>query len=112
LVFDGCACPIAAGDQKRVVPRRRVGERRYAQAHPVLHRDRLGPARLAADHPWNRLYTETRRRHGKPNPANAAVARKVLIATWHVLSLQQPFKPHAALSPEICPGKLAHDLAA
>jgi transposase len=62
--------------------------------------------------PWHRLYLETKRRHGKANPAKAAIARKVLIACWHVLSLQQLFKPHAAASPEICPGKLPDDLAA
>ncbi len=62
--------------------------------------------------PWNRLYTETKRRHGKANPAKAAIARKVLIACWHVLSLQQPFKPHASISPNTRPGKLPHDLAA
>ncbi|MBV9165509.1 MAG: IS110 family transposase [Solirubrobacterales bacterium] len=43
--------------------------------------------------PWHRLYTETNRRHRKSNPAKAAVARKVLIACWHVLALNQPFKP-------------------
>jgi transposase len=62
--------------------------------------------------PWNRLYIQTKRRHGKANPAKSAIARKVLIASWHVLSLQQPFKPHSAASSEICPGKLPHDLAA
>jgi transposase len=62
--------------------------------------------------PWNRLYTRTKSRHGKANPAKAAVARKVLIACWHVLSLQQPFKPHTQSSPEICPGKLPDALAA
>jgi transposase len=43
--------------------------------------------------PRHELYVDIKRRHGKPNPAKAAVARKVLIAAWHVLSLQQPFKP-------------------
>jgi transposase len=62
--------------------------------------------------PWNHLYVQTVRRHGKANPAKSAVARKILIACWHVLSLQQPFKPHTAISPEICPGKLPDDLAA
>lgn len=46
--------------------------------------------------PWHRLYTETKHRHGKANPAKAAVARKVLIAAWHVLARQQPFKPACA----------------
>jgi hypothetical protein len=38
------------------------------------------------------LYTELTARHGK-NPAKSAVARKVLIAAWHVLSRDEPFKP-------------------
>jgi len=62
--------------------------------------------------PWNHLYLQTVRRHGKANPAKSAVARKILIASWHVLSLQQPFKAHTATTPEICPGKLPDDLAA
>jgi transposase len=46
--------------------------------------------------PWHRLYTDTKRRHGKSNPAKAAVARKVLIAAWHVLARQESFKPSRA----------------
>lgn len=46
--------------------------------------------------PWHRLYTDTKNRHGKANPAKAAVARKVLIASWHVLARQQAFKPSCA----------------
>jgi transposase len=42
--------------------------------------------------PWHELYTQLAARHGK-NPAKSAVARKVLIAAWHVLSREQPFKP-------------------
>lgn len=45
--------------------------------------------------PWHHLYTDIKQRHGKSNPAKAAVARKVLIAAWHVLSRQEPFKPSA-----------------
>jgi transposase len=45
---------------------------------------------------WHRLYTDTKKRHGKSNPAKAAVARKVLIATWHVLAREQAFKPSCA----------------
>ena len=44
--------------------------------------------------PWHRLYSDAKARTGKANPAKAAVARKVLIACWHVLSREQPFKPH------------------
>jgi transposase len=42
--------------------------------------------------PWHRLYTDVRTRQGS-GQAKAAVARKVLIAAWHVLNRQQPFKP-------------------
>ncbi len=46
------------------------------------------------NNPWHQLYLEVKQRcGGKGNPAKAAVARKVLIATWHVLSLRQPFNP-------------------
>ena len=41
--------------------------------------------------PWNRLYLDVKQRTGKSNPAKSAVARKVLIAAWHVLSREQPF---------------------
>jgi transposase len=46
--------------------------------------------------PWHRLYSDTKHRHGKANPAKAAVARKILIATWHVLARNEPFKPACA----------------
>jgi len=46
--------------------------------------------------PWHRLYTDTKNRHGKSNPAKAAVTRKVLIAAWHILARQQQFKPACA----------------
>ncbi|MGZ6651940.1 MAG: IS110 family RNA-guided transposase [Solirubrobacteraceae bacterium] len=62
--------------------------------------------------PWHRLYTETKRRHGKSNPAKAAVARKVLIACWHVLSLNQPFKPSASSAPDLVPASSSTRLAA
>ena len=42
--------------------------------------------------PWHALYADVTRRAGK-NPAKSAVARKVLIAAWHVLSREQPFNP-------------------
>jgi transposase len=40
---------------------------------------------------WHRLYTDVAGRAGK-NPAKAAVARKILIAAWHILARQEPFK--------------------
>jgi transposase len=42
--------------------------------------------------PWHGLYTDLAKRSGG-NAAKSAVARKVLTAAWHMLSLQQPFKP-------------------
>jgi len=45
-----------------------------------------------ATNPWHALYTDLVKRHGR-NPAKSAVARKVLIASWHVLSRDEPFKP-------------------
>jgi transposase len=47
--------------------------------------------------PWHELYTSIAARAGK-NPAKSAVAREVLIASWHILGRHQPFKP--AGSPE------------
>jgi transposase len=46
--------------------------------------------------PWHRLYADTKQRHGKASPAKAAVARKVLIACWHVLARNEPFKRSAS----------------
>jgi transposase len=43
--------------------------------------------------PWHGHYLRISARHGK-NPAKSAVARKLLIAAWQMLSRQQPFKPH------------------
>jgi transposase len=42
--------------------------------------------------PWHRHYRRVSARHGK-NPAKSSVARKLLIATWHMLSRDEPFKP-------------------
>ncbi|MGE5747335.1 MAG: IS110 family transposase [Solirubrobacterales bacterium] len=43
--------------------------------------------------PWHGHYLRVSARHGK-NPAKSAVARKLLIAAWHMLSRDEPFKPH------------------
>jgi transposase len=42
--------------------------------------------------PWHGLYSDVAKRTGK-NPAKSAVARKILIACWHILNRQQPFEP-------------------
>jgi transposase len=45
--------------------------------------------------PWHRHYLRISARHGK-NPAKSAVARKLLIAAWHILSRREPFKEPAS----------------
>jgi transposase len=75
---------------RRALTHRRALEGRLA--HAALGRRRGRPPVLATDQPWHQLYTQLAARHGK-NPAKSAVARKVLIATWHVLSRNEPFKP-------------------
>jgi transposase len=44
--------------------------------------------------PWHGHYLRVSARHGK-NPAKSSVARKLLIAAWHMLSRDEPFKPPA-----------------
>jgi transposase len=62
--------------------------------------------------PWHELYSDIKRRHGKANPAKAAVARKILIASWHILSRNQPFKPSAPRATEPVPASSSIRLAA
>jgi len=62
--------------------------------------------------PWHELYAEVKRRHGKANPAKAAVARKVLIAAWHILARNEPFKPAARRGADPAPASSSIRLAA
>jgi transposase len=43
--------------------------------------------------PRHDLYLDVARRSRHTNAAKAAVARKILIAAWHMLSRNQPFEP-------------------
>ena len=43
--------------------------------------------------PWHGLYLDVSARSGNRNSAKAAVARKILIAVWHMLSRNEPFNP-------------------
>jgi transposase len=52
--------------------------------------------------PWHAHYLRIAARHGK-NPAKSSVARKLLIAAWHMLSRDQPFKPPARTLPRRAP---------
>jgi transposase len=76
-----------SGDRSRTGALSKAGSRtlRWAAVEAAQHAWR-------ASNPWHRLYTDVAKRAGK-NPAKSAVARKVLIAAWHVLSREQPFTP-------------------
>ena len=83
-----------SGDRSRTGALSKAGSRtlRWAAVEAAQHAWR-------PTNPWHPLYTDIAKRAGK-NPAKAAVARKILIAAWHVLSRQQPFKPAAPRRPE------------
>jgi transposase len=82
-----------SGDRSRTGALSKAGSRtlRWAAVEAAQHAWR-------PTNPWHQLYTELAARAGK-NPAKSAVARKILIAAWHVLSRQQPFKPAAPRRP-------------
>jgi transposase len=91
----------------------RVG--RISKAGPDTLRSAAVEASQQAWRPnnlWHGLYTDIKRRHGKANPAKAAVARKVLIAAWHTLSLGEPFKPSAPRATDPVPASSSIRLAA
>ena len=83
-----------SGDRARTGALSKAGSRtlRWAAVEAAQHAWR-------PTNPWHPLYIDLAKRAGK-NPAKAAVARKILIAAWHVLSLQQPFKPAAPRRPD------------
>jgi transposase len=78
-----------SGDRSRTGSLSKAGSRtlRWAAVEAAQHAWR-------PSNPWHQLYTELATRAGK-NPAKSAVARKVLIAAWHILCRQQPFTPPA-----------------
>jgi 3'-phosphoadenosine 5'-phosphosulfate sulfotransferase (PAPS reductase)/FAD synthetase len=63
--------------------------------------------------PWHPLYLDVKARcGGRTNPAKAAIARKVLIAAWHVLTLEQPYKPSRRRGDSSVPASSHFHLAA
>ena len=84
-----------SGDRSRTGALSKAGSRtlRWAAVEAAQHAWR-------PTNPWHQLYTDIAARAGK-NPAKSAVARKILIAAWHVLSRQQPFKPAAPRRPTL-----------
>jgi transposase len=63
--------------------------------------------------PWHRLYVDVKRRkQDKSNPAKTAVARKLLIACWHVLSRNEPFNPSRTRGGDPVPASSSASLAA
>jgi hypothetical protein len=81
---------------------------------PLLRWAAVEAARHAwrPQNPWHRRSTDVRGRHGHGNAAKSAVARKVLIAVWHVWSRQEPFKPAASSAASIVPASSGQPLAA
>jgi len=77
-----------SGDRTKTgLPLSKAGSRtlRWAAVEAAQHAWR-------ESNPWHPLYSDLSKRSGN-NDAKSAVARKVLTAAWHMLSLQQPFKP-------------------
>ena len=92
--YAGLAPKISqSGDRSRTGALSTAGSRtlRWAAVEAAQHAWR-------PSNPWHQLYTDLAARAGK-NPAKAAVARKILIAAWHVLSRQQPFTPPRLAGP-------------
>jgi transposase len=54
---------------------------------------RSGATAWRESNPWHQLYLDVGRRSRHTNSAKAAVARKILIAAWHMLSCNEPFNP-------------------
>ena len=77
-----------SGQSSRTGPLSKAGSKtlRWAAVEAAQHAWR-------ETNPWHELYRDVAKRKGKTNAGKAAVARKVLIAAWHVLSREQPFKP-------------------
>jgi transposase len=87
--FAGLAPRIAqSGQSSRTGPLCKAGSRALRWAAIEAAQSAWRPT-----NPWYRLYCDVKLRTGKSNPAKSAVARKVLIAAWHVLGRQEPFKP-------------------
>jgi transposase len=84
-----------SGDRSRTGALSKAGSRtlRWAAVEAAQHGWR-------PSNPWHQLYTDLAGRAGK-NPAKSAVARKILIAAWHVLSRQEPFKAAAPRRPAL-----------
>jgi transposase len=78
-----------SGDRSRTGALSKAGSRtlRWAVVEAAQHAWR-------PTNPWHQLYKDISARAGK-NPAKSAVARKILIAAWHVLSRNEPFKAPA-----------------
>lgn len=82
-----------SGDRSRTGALSKAGSRtlRWAAVEAAQHAWR-------PTNPWHQLYIDLAVRAGK-NPAKSAVARKILIAAWHILARQQPFTPPAPRRP-------------
>ena len=90
----GLAAKVSqSGDRSRTGALSKAGSRtlRWAAVEAAPH------ARRPTD-PWHVLSSDFATRAGT-NPATVAVARKILIAAWHVLSRSEPVTPAAPRRP-------------
>ena len=79
---------------------RRASSRSRARARCASPPSRP-PRAPGARQPLAPALPDVKARTGKANPAKSAVARKVLIACWHVLSREEPFKRTAPATPTL-----------
>ena len=86
-------------------PAVRRARRRCAWASTSTSSAACSPRRCASSSTTDasrrhQLYSDIAARAGK-NPAKAAVARKILIASWHILSRHEPFKAPTSRRPDL-----------
>jgi transposase, IS5 family len=86
-------CPVVIS---AAVRERRFTPRAARIDSTVVEADVRYPPPTSAWRPTRRAASPARRTRRPGNPAKAAVARKILIASWHVLARQEPFKPSTA----------------
>jgi transposase len=97
-----CASPEKLVSYGRLAPRVHQSGQARAGSGPLSKSGSrlLGWAAVEAaqqawreSNPWHELYLDVGHRSRHSNAAKAAVARNILIAAWHMLSRNQPFKP-------------------
>jgi transposase len=90
IAYAGLAPRVSqSGERSQIGPLSKAGSRTLRWAAVEAANQAWRPS-----NPWHAHYLRVTTRHGK-NPAKSSVARKLLIAAWHMLSRGEPFKPPA-----------------